>query len=277
MPDHSEEHDNLTLHEVADTLGVHYMTVYRYVRLGMLPASRNGRSWLVAASDLAAFTEHQETQPSGRGSAPWDERLANRMLAADDAGAWSVVQAAMTSGLSPVDVHTSMLTPALRSVGDLWESGEIDVAQEHAASQVAARIIARLGPQMSHRGLRRGTIIVGSTQTEQHSLPIAILADLLRAQRFDVIDLGANLPPESFAAAVGRADDLVAVAIGVTTTGQDRAIRDTVNAIADVSEVPIIVGGSAVPVDLDDSLPIAAVTTSGQDAIDAVEDIVAAR
>jgi len=29
---------DLTLHEAAELLGVHYMTAYRYVRLGLLPA-----------------------------------------------------------------------------------------------------------------------------------------------------------------------------------------------------------------------------------------------
>ena len=33
----------LTLQEVADLLGVHYMTVYRYVRLGLLEAEQGGR------------------------------------------------------------------------------------------------------------------------------------------------------------------------------------------------------------------------------------------
>jgi excisionase family DNA binding protein len=35
----------LTLHEAADLLGVHYMTAYRYVRLGLLHASKAGVSW----------------------------------------------------------------------------------------------------------------------------------------------------------------------------------------------------------------------------------------
>ena len=34
--------DDLTLHEAADVLGVHYMTAYRYVRLGLLPAAKAG-------------------------------------------------------------------------------------------------------------------------------------------------------------------------------------------------------------------------------------------
>jgi excisionase family DNA binding protein len=35
----------LTLHEAADRLGVHYMTVYRRVQLGMLPARKVGGTW----------------------------------------------------------------------------------------------------------------------------------------------------------------------------------------------------------------------------------------
>ena len=37
----------LTLLQVADKLGVHYMTVYRYVRTGRLPATRVGGIWQV--------------------------------------------------------------------------------------------------------------------------------------------------------------------------------------------------------------------------------------
>ena len=32
----------ITLHEAAARLGVHYMTAYRYVRTGRLPAERDG-------------------------------------------------------------------------------------------------------------------------------------------------------------------------------------------------------------------------------------------
>ena len=47
--------ETLSLHEAAAELGVHYMTAYRYVRLGMLPAHREGRSWRVLRTDLEAL------------------------------------------------------------------------------------------------------------------------------------------------------------------------------------------------------------------------------
>ena len=50
MPDTSP----ITLQEAADRLGVHYMTAYRYVRTGRLPAQRSGSQWLVDPKDLGA-------------------------------------------------------------------------------------------------------------------------------------------------------------------------------------------------------------------------------
>ena len=35
---------DISLHDVAEELGVHYMTVYRYVRQGLLPATKRGRT-----------------------------------------------------------------------------------------------------------------------------------------------------------------------------------------------------------------------------------------
>ena len=46
--------------EVAEQLSVHYMTAYRYVRLGILPARREGRSWRILAADLEAFTSRDD-------------------------------------------------------------------------------------------------------------------------------------------------------------------------------------------------------------------------
>jgi excisionase family DNA binding protein len=262
----------MTLQEVADDLGVHYMTAYRYVRLGMLPATRRGRTWVVEPDDLEAFRNPVREQE--RGSVRWDERLLNRMLAADDAGAWRVVEAALASGSSVQDVYTHMVVPALRSVGDGWVAGDVDVATEHAATQIAGRIVARLSPRMVHRGVKRGTIVVGSTATEMHNLPISIMADLLRDQNFDVIDLGGNLPPTDFASAVASADGIVAAAIGVTARGQEDEIARTVAAIRESSDVPILIGGSGVTKEAARSLGADAVATTGEEAIAAIDGLV---
>ena len=237
--------EELSLHEVAEILDVHYMTAYRYIRLGILPARREGRSWRIRRDDLDVYME-KDGPRTQRGEADWADRFFNRVLAADEPGAWGVVEAALSSGMAVPEAYPTLLSPTMRRIGDLWSSGGIDIATEHAASEVASRIVARLGPRLARRGVRRGTVVLGSTASELHSLPLAMATDLFRAAQFDAVDLGAYLPPDSFAAYVADTDDVVAVGIGVTTPGQEDELSETLRAIRDVTEVPIIIGGGGV-------------------------------
>jgi MerR family transcriptional regulator, light-induced transcriptional regulator len=266
----------LTLHEVADRLGVHYMTVYRYVRLGQLPAKQEGRIWQVRPEDLDAFVTGQSDAPPPRGSVRWSTRFVNRLLAGDEAGAWGVIEAALTSGMVPQDAYADIITPAMRAIGEKWETGAIDVATEHVASQVATRIVSRLGPQMRSRGVRRGTVVLGSTQTELHALPLSIFADLLRNARFEVRDLGANLPAEHFAREVFDADDVVAVGVGVTTGGQEAAITDTITALRGATEAPILLGGAGIDENAALALGADGYARTGEEAVVLVESLVEA-
>src|SRR3954462_8700543 len=93
--------ESITLHEAADRLGVHYMTVYRYVRLGMLPAEKSAGTWKVDPADLplvraaaggTAPAPARRPRAGGRSSAPWSDRLRTRMLAGDVEGSWHVVE-----------------------------------------------------------------------------------------------------------------------------------------------------------------------------------------
>jgi hypothetical protein len=60
------------------------MTVYRYVRLGMLPATKIGASWHIDPPDLARFRDGGHATPRARrGKADWKRRLEARMLVGD--------------------------------------------------------------------------------------------------------------------------------------------------------------------------------------------------
>jgi excisionase family DNA binding protein len=238
---------SLTLHEVADELGVHYMTVYRYVRLGYLYAEKEGGSWRVQRADLDEFIA--EPAPSGgRGQSdtPWDERLLQRLLAADQAGSWKVVEAAQAGGMDLGTIYRTVLSPALRAIGQGWIDGKISIAQEHAASQVSIRIVSRLSAQISKRGVSKGTVVLGTPATELHTLPLMIAADLIRLEGFEVLDLGSNLPADSFAETAARQQRLVAIGISVTAPEQAEAIRETVAELRQAVAVPIFLGGSAI-------------------------------
>jgi methanogenic corrinoid protein MtbC1 len=174
-------------------------------------------------------------------------RFKDRLIAGDLSGAWSVVEAALSSGMSVTDFYMRVLTPALHEIGAAWESGDIDVATEHRASGIAHRILGRIGHRLSRRGRTRGGVVVGTPVGELHGLPVAMLADLLRSGGWEVMDLGCDLPAESFVNAARDADRLTALGISVTNGDNVANVQATVRALRDAfPDTPILMGGLAV-------------------------------
>jgi excisionase family DNA binding protein len=235
----------LTLTEAADLLGVHYMTVYRYVRTGRLPAVKTGGGWLVNKS---AIDEFASTPPNTKseGNVDWPARLGDRLLAGDEAGAWNVIEASMMSGLEPSEVYLDALAPALAAIGSAWAAGELSIADEHRATAVTNRLIGRLGPRFHRPGQTRGTIVLGAVSGDLHAVPTAIASDLLRGSGFTVFDLGANSPVESFLDTASSADRLIAVGITSSAAGTDDQMIATVAAIKEELQCPVVIGGHGI-------------------------------
>lgn len=243
----------LTLQEAADLLGVHYMTAYRYVRLGLLEAHKVGGTWRVKPAALEEFRRGAVATVSPIGSgrrkrAPWAERLEQRLLAGDARGSWGIIEAALTAGAELDEVYLDVLAPALASIGARWERGEIDIALEHRASGIATRLVGRLGPRFVRRGRSRGVVLLGAPSGERHALPVAMLADLVRHAGWEVFDLGADTPAASFAHAAETTPDLVAVGVSVVTPASLDAAAEVFAALRAVVDpsVVLVVGGGAV-------------------------------
>ncbi|WP_426574631.1 B12-binding domain-containing protein [Aquihabitans sp. McL0605] len=238
----------LTLDEAAERLGVHYMTAYRYVRTGRLRAVKVGRIWQVDSVDVDALGGGGPGAVSGpKGDAA--TRFEARLLAGDEAGAWTVVEEELVNGREPAEVMVGIIATAMGSIGARWDRGEVTVVDEHLATTIATRVIARLGPQFARRGLARGVVVLGAPAGDHHALPTAIVRDLLRGEHFDVVDLGADVPADSWAEASASAGvsspSLVAVGIAVSTADNERAVSGAIDAIRSVTAAPIVVGGVA--------------------------------
>lgn len=238
--------ETISLQSAADRLGVHYMTAYRYVRLGLLPAHKESGQWRVDVGDLASFLDRPPAE-TRRGEAPWSERLESRMVAGDLNGSWGVVEAALASGTEPGEVYSEILAPALTSIGERWARGEIAIEDEHLASSVASRLIGRLGPRFTRRGRPKGTVVTAMPPGERHGFGVSMLADILRSGGYEVVDLGPDTPVGSLLATVERNLPVTGVCISVVYSdsldGAGRMVEEMASAHP---QVPVLVGGRAI-------------------------------
>ncbi|HVJ96157.1 MAG TPA: cobalamin-dependent protein, partial [Acidimicrobiia bacterium] len=185
-----------------------------------------------------------------RGRPQWTSyrgRLRTRLLAGDHMGAWNVAEQALASGASPTDVYVDVLGPVLEDIGTRWERGSLTVGEEHRASAAARLVVGRMSPRFARRGRTRGTVVLGAASGDTHGLPLAMVADVLRGAAFDVVDLGADTPAESFVQMIQRTD-AVALGISASTDGAVDAVAKTIRAVREAHpDIPIMVGGPAFP------------------------------
>lgn len=136
------------------------------------------------------------------GSVGWDQHIAKMvaaLVAGDSTQARDAVGDALGGGATAADVYVNLIAPALHQVGQAWAHGDINVAEEHRASQICVTIVAQLGDQFRRGAHRRGTAVTLTPPDEQHAIASAMVADFLRAAGYDVHHLGAGVPATDLA------------------------------------------------------------------------------
>lgn len=186
------------LQTAADRLGVHYQTAYRWVRDGSLRAVKRGSVYEIDDTELERFQQARSSpsppprQATVRSWSHQVDRLYALLLEGDELGARQLVDRLHEGGIEPLVVCESLFGPTLARLGDSWACGTISVAQEHRAAEICERLVARIA--VHPRGRPRGVAVVGTHVGEEHSLPAAMAALVLRADRWQVHHLGTQVP-----------------------------------------------------------------------------------
>lgn len=243
---------HISLKEVALLLDVHYMTAYRYMREGHLPAAKVGREWMVRKANLAAFQKGRlvakTPKGGGRKQAPWAPRMTALLIKGEERSVLALMESVLRSGNDLQFLYFDVVTPAMVEIGRLWQTGQLDVFVEHRASGIVDRTAARIGARFSTSGVRKGTLLIGAPQGEMHVLSNGLLADLLQQAGWKVDNLGADVPIQSMVAAAEKIPDLVGICLSISMTQNFPALNQTIAEIkqSSASHLPIFVGGAAV-------------------------------
>lgn len=206
------------------------------------------------------------------------ERYTHFAVMGDEARCTDIVDFALRTHQPQLEVYESLITRAMRLVGRMYEQRTIDEAQEHMASEITERLMARISSAFSPARPNGFTAVLGCAANNWHVIGLRMLADLLRAQGWRVVYLGANVPTESFVRSVERhAADVVLVSSSAESIAEARGL---VQALRSASPKTLIaLGGSgvnAVPERFDD-LPLNFRGVGLRDTLDYVDSVRAQR
>ena len=233
------------LQSAAERLGVHYQTAYRWIRDGSLPARKVGSSYVIAPEDLDDFARRRaEPAPPPKRTNVRDwaahvDRLFRFAAEGDELGARQVVDRLHEGGIEPIDLCEELFTPVLRRIGEGWACGDLSVAHEHRASAICERLLARIA--VHPRGRPRGVCVVATPDGEEHSLPAAMAAVVLRADRWQVHHLGVKVPTPD-AIDLIRAVRAELVVLSATTPELLATCKAVSEEIAAATGLPVLLG-----------------------------------
>lgn len=169
------------------------------------------------------------------------------LLAGDRAGAAERLVAAADDGVPLRTLYLDVIEPAQHEVGRLWQTGQVSVAQEHFCSVAAQYVLGHLHARAVRTPRRGRRLVAACVPGEMHDIGLRMVADLLEAEGWDTLCIGANTPSGSLAALVDEwRPDVLALSVSLTPNLPGLTeVLTRLRAAEETRALPVMVGGYA--------------------------------
>jgi trimethylamine corrinoid protein len=152
------------------------------------------------------------------------QEAAESIVHADRAAAEAVATRALESGIAPADIMQNGFVKGIQEVGELFESGEVFLPELMMSADAMAGATEVTNAALEGEAAEaKGVIVLGTVQGDVHDIGKAIVIAYLKANGYEVTDLGRDVSADTF---VERAKELNADVIGMsallTTTMEEQ-------------------------------------------------------
>jgi methanogenic corrinoid protein MtbC1 len=236
---------------------------------------------------LDAFMEVLESSgPDARESTRVDPReLAESTLEiygtalerGDAETAEGAIATAIEQGIPATTLHGEVIAPALQRIRELRGAGEIDDDREKLAKGITRRVLATLYRYMvGNAEPTRERVLLAGIEGDEHALELQMMHDQIAAAGFETV-FDADLTIDRLRAIVAGQSPEVIV-LGATDGEDAAAIAAAIEELhAEHPAIPIVLGGAAVGGSLPGSRGGMRVLERIDEAVEAVEQQLAAR
>src|SRR5512143_448015 len=175
------------------------------------------------------------------------DTIFNAVLEGDAKGCTAGVQAAMDAGMPPDTILKEGLIAAMAEVGRLFEENEYFVPEMLVSARAMQAGLSLLKPSLAASGAApAGKVVVGTVKGDLHDIGKNLVAMMLEGAGFEIIDLGTDVTPEKFVAAVvEHKPQVIGMSALLTTTMP--SMGNTVKALQEAGvrdQVKVMVGGA---------------------------------
>src|SRR5664280_555192 len=177
------------------------------------------------------------------------QSIYDAILNGEKAETAQAVQAALSAGLEPGDILSDGMIAAMKEVGKRFEDGDYYVPEMLISARSMQNGLAVLKPELLKSNVKAaGKVAIGTVKGDLHDIGKNLVGMMLEGSGFEVIDLGVDVSPEKYVAAVlEHHPDLVCCSALLTTTMP--RMKDIVQALRAASlrdAVKVMIGGAPV-------------------------------
>lgn len=175
------------------------------------------------------------------------EKVYLAVLEGDLSATIDEVQTALATGTSASAILQQGLIAAMEEVGHLFEAGEYFVPEMLISARAMQAGLEILKPQLVASGVEPvGKVVIGTVKGDLHDIGKNLVAMMLEGAGFEIVDLGTDVSPEQFIAALDDVDILGLSALLTTTLHSMESTIQAIQAAGLRDKVKIIVGGAPV-------------------------------
>lgn len=174
------------------------------------------------------------------------KELQKAILAYDPDAALIATKAAIQAKIPPMDIIEKALVPAIERVGDKFEKMEIFLPDLMLAADAVRGSTSLLLPLLPKEGKGiKATVVIATVQGDVHEIGKNIVASMLLARGFNVIDMGVDVKTSALVeeAQKSKAKIICASALMSSTLGSQKDIIDYLTSLGDRKKFAVLIGG----------------------------------
>jgi len=177
------------------------------------------------------------------------EGLKKAVLNYDVEAAAELAKKAVDAGIDPVKAIEEGLAAGIREVGEKFGRKEIFLPELIMAAETMNSGLKVLEPEIKKRKTERksmGKVLIGTVAGDIHDIGKTIVAAMLTANGFEVIDLGVDVPTETFVEKVKEHQPQILALSALLTTSMPMQ-KEVIEALEKAGlrdKVKVMIGGA---------------------------------